>query len=144
MGLCFSYVGAYPVVSQWFDEKRTLATSTAAAGGGAGGFAWSLATGAMIEHLGIAWASRITAVVMFVINFACALAIKDRNKEIKAQQKPFDYHLLKRPEFLLLVFWIFFYMFTYIIVNLLFQTTPRAWGSTTGKLLYQRQWSTWE
>lgn len=62
---------------------------------------YSLATEAMIESLGVQWAFRILGILAFVVNFICAILMKDRNKAIGASQLAFDYRLFMKAEFLL-------------------------------------------
>ena len=71
---------------------------------------YSLAANAMIQSIGLGWAFRILGILAFVVNFICAILIKDRNKAIGAKQLSFDYRLLKRFEYILLLGWGIFSM----------------------------------
>jgi MFS family permease len=121
-GLCFGwgcsflYVGAIPIIPQWFSKRRTFANAIAAAGSGLGGLVWSLGTDSMIQHIGLSWAFRITAICVFVVNGICAALMKDRNDMAKPNQKAFDLSLLRRVEFLLLIGWAFLSTFGYTVV----------------------------
>lgn len=115
-GMGFLFVGTVGVVPQWFTKRRSLANGVGTAGSGIGGMVYSLATNAMIQSIGISWAFRILGILAFTVNFICAILIKDRNKAIGASQLAFDYQLLKRKEFLLLLGWGFFSMLGYIVL----------------------------
>ena len=104
------------MVPQWFTRRRAFANSIASSGSGMGGLIWCLATGAMIQSLGLSWSFRITAIVAFTVNVTCALLMKDRNKNIKPNQRAFDIALLKNLEFVLLLIWGFFSMLGYTIL----------------------------
>ena len=102
---------------------------------------YSLATGAMIESIGLAWAFRVLGILAFAVTFICAMLIKDRNKAIGASQLAFDYRLFRRYEFVIMECWGFFSILGYIV--LLFSLpnyasnvglTPSQ-GSTIGALL---------
>ncbi|KXJ89203.1 major facilitator superfamily domain-containing protein [Microdochium bolleyi] len=112
MGLCF--VASAPVPAQWFDKKRSLASSIAAAGSGFGGLCYSIATNAMIQSLGLAWTFRVLAVICIVVNSVAAFVIKDRNAATGSVHHLFKADLLKRPEYLLYEFWLIFSMFGYV------------------------------
>ena len=106
----FLFVGSVGVVPQWFTTRRSLANSIGTAGSGIGGMMYSLAANAMIQSIGLGWAFRILGILAFVVNFICAILIKDRNKAIGAKQLSFDYRLLKRFEYILLLGWGIFSM----------------------------------
>ncbi|KAL8962258.1 MAG: hypothetical protein Q9193_001311 [Seirophora villosa] len=140
-GMGYLFVGSVGVVPQWFTTKRSFANGIATAGSGIGGLMYNLATNAMIQSLGVAWAFRILGILAFTVNVICALLIKDRNKAIGSSQLAFDYTLFARPEYLLLLGWGFFSMLGYIV--LLFSLpsyatsiglSPRQ-GSIVGALL---------
>lgn len=116
IGMGFLFVGSVGIVPQWFSKKRSLANGFAAGGSGIGGLIYSLATNAMIQSIGLAWAFRVLGIIAFVVNFVCAILIRDRNKQIGATQLAFDYRLFKRAEFLLLLGWGFFSMLGYIVL----------------------------
>ncbi|KEF56497.1 uncharacterized protein A1O9_06684, partial [Exophiala aquamarina CBS 119918] len=115
-GCSFLYVGSVGIVPQWFDRRRSFATAIAAAGSGVGGLAYSLGTEAMIRDINLAWAFRITAIISGVMNVACTLLMRDRNKHIIPNQKAFDVQLLKRYEFLLILTWAFFSTFGFTLI----------------------------
>ena len=115
-GMGFLFVGTVGVVPQWFTRRRSLANGIGTAGSGIGGMVYSLATNAMIQSIGLSWAFRVLGIVAFVVNFICAIIIKDRNKAIGASQLAFDYRLFKRKEYLLLQGWGFFSMLGYVVL----------------------------
>ncbi|MCJ1394039.1 Tubulin beta chain (Beta tubulin) [Xylographa bjoerkii] len=115
-GMGFLFVGTVGVVPQWFTKRRSLANGIGTAGSGIGGMVYSLATNAMIQSIGLSWAFRVLGIVAFVVNFICAIVIKDRNKAIGASQLAFDYRLFKRKEYLLLQGWGFFSMLGYVVL----------------------------
>lgn len=102
-GMGFLFVGSVGIVPQWFTTKRSLANGIATAGSGLGGLIYSLATGAMIPSIGLAWAFRVLGIVACVVNGICAMLVKDRNKAIGSSQLAFDAQLFKRTEYLLLL-----------------------------------------
>ena len=112
----FLFVGSVGVVPQWFTKRRSLANGIGTAGSGIGGMAYSLATNAMIESIGLGWAFRVLGIVSFSVNFVCAILIKDRNKAIGATQLAFDYRLFKRTEYLLVLGWGSFSMLGYVVL----------------------------
>ncbi|KKY25737.1 putative mfs transporter [Phaeomoniella chlamydospora] len=116
VGMGFVFVGSVGIVPQWFSSKRSLATAIAASGSGAGGLTYSLATHAMISHLGLPWAFRILGILAFVFNLIPSNILRDRNFATGAKLKPLDFHLLKRPEFILHQLWTFFSMLGYVIL----------------------------
>ena len=116
LGLGFLFVGSVGIIPQWFTSRRSLANGIGTAGSGLGGLTYSLATGTMIETIGLAWAFRILGVVAFAVNFVCVMLIRDRNKTIGASQSAFDYRLFKRYEFVIMQCWGFFSILGYIVL----------------------------
>ncbi|KAK3337367.1 major facilitator superfamily domain-containing protein [Cercophora scortea] len=116
MGLGFCFTATVGVVPQWFTKRRSFANAISTGGSGFGGLVYSLATDAMIRNLGLAWSFRILAVISFVVNGACTLTLRDRNKAVGAIHIAFHIDLLKRPEFLLYIGWGFFAIISYVIV----------------------------
>jgi MFS family permease len=56
------------------------------------------------------------AVIAFVVNTACALLIRDRNKQIGSSQLSFDYRLFKKPQFVGLLAFGFLSMLGYVVL----------------------------
>jgi MFS family permease len=116
LGLGFCFTSTVGVVPQWFTKRRSFANSVATCGSGFGGLIYALGTNAMISNLGLAWAFRILAILAFVVNGACSLVLRDRNKAVGAVHIPFHKDLFKRLEFWLFVGWGFFGLLGYVIV----------------------------
>jgi len=121
-GVCFGlgmgllFVSSVGIVPQWFTTRRSLANGIAAAGSGIGGLVYSLATGAMLKSIGLAWTFRTLGVLAFVVNFICTLLIKDRNKAIGSTVNAFEVKLFARLEYLLLCGFGFFSMLGYVVL----------------------------
>lgn len=110
----FLFVGSVGIPSLWFTTKRSLANGITASGSGLGGLLYSLAAGAMIESIGIAWCFRVLGILALAVNAICITLIRDRHKIIGSRHKAFDIRLFKRPEYLLLNGYGFFSMLGYI------------------------------
>jgi MFS family permease len=121
-------VGSVSIIPQWFDKQKSFANAIASAGSGLGGLIWCLVTGRMIPILGHHWSLRITAIVAFTVNFTCALLMKDRNKQINPYQRAFDFGLLRRYEFLLLIAWGIFSLLGYTILLFALPTQSLSLG----------------
>ncbi|KAI4609608.1 uncharacterized protein J4E87_011034 [Alternaria ethzedia] len=115
-GIGFLYIPCLPVLSQWFDRKRSLANGISAAGSGVGGAAFTWGTEAIIQRFSIGWALRITGIIAFVANLTATVFIRDRNKAIRPSQLGFDTKLLRRYEVVLLLAWVFISMLGYIVL----------------------------
>lgn len=119
-GLCFGFGMGFifnatvGIIPQWFDKRRSFANSIGTAGSGIGGLIYSLATDAMIRNLGLGWAFRILAIVSCSVCAVCALLLKDRNKAVGSVHNAFDFRLLKRTHFVLVLGWGCFSMIGYI------------------------------
>ncbi|KAF2088932.1 MFS general substrate transporter [Saccharata proteae CBS 121410] len=115
-GMGFLFVGSVGVVPQWFTTRRSLANGIAAAGSGLGGLMYSLATNAMIQHIGLGWAFRVLGICAFVVNTTAAFLLKDRNSKVGSSQLAFDHRLFRRFEFVLLLIFGFLSMLGYIVL----------------------------
>lgn len=115
-GMGFLFTSSVGTISQWFSVKRSVANGIAAAGSGIGGLIFSLSIQSIIQTHGVAWAFRIVAICVFCVNSICTLLIRDRNKLVNPSQRAFDFALLKRFEFLLVLAWGFFSMLGYIVI----------------------------
>ncbi|KAJ9604612.1 hypothetical protein H2200_010726 [Cladophialophora chaetospira] len=114
LGVGFVYVPSIAVLSQWFAKRRSLANGVSAAGSGIGGLIFSFAIGAIIDHLGVKWALRITGITALLADFIAAILIRHRNRIIQPKQRPFDLDLVCRFDVLLLLSWAFLSMLGYI------------------------------
>ncbi|KAI8664003.1 MFS domain-containing protein [Fusarium keratoplasticum] len=114
MGLLFSPAAA--IVPQWFSTHRSLATSISASGSGLGVLIYSVASGAMIQKLGVPWTLHVLGIVAFVVKTLCACLVKDRSSAIGSTHLAFDTRLLRRSEFLLLLGFSWFSMLAYVIL----------------------------
>ncbi|KAF2746418.1 MFS general substrate transporter [Sporormia fimetaria CBS 119925] len=130
LGMGFLFVGSVVIAPQWFTTKRSLANGISAAGSGLGGLVYSLAAQAMIKNLSLAWAFRILGIVSCVVNLACSLIVRDRNKEIGSSQLGFDYRLFRKLEFLGLLAFGFLSMLGYIVLLFSLPSYARSIGLT--------------
>jgi MFS family permease len=115
-GMGFLFVGSVGIVPQWFTTRRSLANGFSTCGSGLGGLIYSLATGAMLQTIGLAWAFRVLGIVACVVNTICSLLIRDRNKAVGSSQLSFDHKLFKRPEYLLLCGYGWFSILAYVVL----------------------------
>lgn len=116
-GMGFLFLGTIGVVPQWFTKRRSLAAGLASAGAGTGGFVYNLSVNSMIRNISLPWAYRILAIVAFTTNITCASFIKDRNRQIGAVQKTFDYKLFTNIDFVALASWSFLSIIGYVILS---------------------------
>ncbi|KAK4993395.1 hypothetical protein LTR66_006009 [Elasticomyces elasticus] len=114
IGIGLMFIPSSAILPQWFLKRRSLANGISSAGSGIGGIAFSLGTNAMIEHVGLPWALRITGLICLVANLAATLLLRDRNHLVRPPQLGFAVHLLKRYDVLLLLSWAFVVMFGYM------------------------------
>ncbi|KAK4162540.1 major facilitator superfamily domain-containing protein [Cladorrhinum sp. PSN259] len=133
IGLGFCFTSTVGLVPQWFTKKRSFANGIAAAGSGFGGLTYSLATNAMITNLGLAWAFRILAILAFVVNGACSLVLKDRNKAVGAKHIAFHVDLFKLKEYWLFLGWGFFSLLSYVIIVFSIADYARQVGFTASQ-----------
>lgn len=108
------YIPSIPVLSQWFDKKRSLANGISAAGSGIGGLIFSFMDGSIIQKISLPWALRLTAIISGSILTIAILLIRNRNEAIQPSQRGFDVKLLRRLDVLLLLSWAFLSMLGYI------------------------------
>jgi len=116
LGIGFQYITYVGILPQWFSKRRSFANAMSTSGSGVGGLIYSLATNAMIQSIGLAWAFRVLAIIACTVNLICTCLIRDRNKAVGSIQLAFDWKLLKRVEYLLLLGWGFFSMLAYIML----------------------------
>lgn len=116
LGIGFIYIPSIPILSQWFEARRSLANGISAAGSGFGGALFAWGTGALIDASSVRAALWFTGALTFTLTGIATALIRDRNKYIKPPQLAFDTTLLKRYDVLLLLAWAFILMFGYIIL----------------------------
>lgn len=116
IGMGFLFVGSVGIVPQWFTTRRSLANGFSTCGSGLGGLIYSLATGAMLQTIGLAWAFRVLGIVACVVNTICSLLLRDRNKAVGSSQLSFDAKLFKRAEYLLLCGYGWFSILAYVVL----------------------------
>ena len=129
-GMGFLFVGSVGIIPQWFTTKRSIANAISAAGSGFGGLVWSLSAQAMIDNLGLPWTFRIIGIVCCVVNLTCSNIVKDRNKQVGARNRSFDWELLRRPEVIILQLFSWFSMLGYVTVLFSLPSYARQIGLT--------------
>jgi hypothetical protein len=87
----------------------------------------------MISNLGLAWAFRILAILAFVVNGACSLTLRDRNKAVGAKHIPFHAPLFRKLEFWLYISWGFFSLMGYVIVVFSITDYAQSMGFTASQ-----------
>ncbi|KXS93828.1 hypothetical protein AC579_10627 [Pseudocercospora musae] len=115
-GMGFLFVATVGIPAQWFTTRRSLANGVSACGSGFGGLVYSLAAGAMLKSLGLAWTFRVLGILAFGVNTICAILVRDRNKIIGSSQNASDVQLFKRVEYLLLGGYGWFSMLGYVVL----------------------------
>lgn len=124
IGIGFIYIPSLPILSQWFESRRSLANGISSAGSGFGGALFAWATGSIIEAFSVGTALWATGILTFILTGIATCLIRDRNKYIKPPQLAFDIQLLKRYDVRMLLLWAFITMFGYI--TLLFSLSDFA------------------
>ncbi|KAF1822651.1 MFS general substrate transporter [Dissoconium aciculare CBS 342.82] len=124
LGIGFIYVPSLPILSQWFEARRSLANGIASSGSGFGGALFAWATGAIIDAFGLQWALCATGLITFFLLVIATSLLRDRNKYIRPPQLAFDTSLLTRYDVQLLLAWSFVSMLGYI--TLLFSLSDFA------------------
>ncbi|KAL1581693.1 hypothetical protein WHR41_09610 [Cladosporium halotolerans] len=82
LGIGFIYVPSLPILSQWFQARRSLANGLASAGSGFGAILFVWSTKAVIDALGLRWALCITGIITFALSTIGTGLLRDRNKDI--------------------------------------------------------------
>ncbi|EMC97430.1 hypothetical protein BAUCODRAFT_121883 [Baudoinia panamericana UAMH 10762] len=114
LGIGFIYIPSLPILSQWFDARRSLANGISSSGSGFGGALFAWVTSAIIDALGLRWALCITGIMTFALASIATAMVRDRNRYIKPPQLALDLTLLARYDVLLLLAWSFVSMLGYI------------------------------
>ncbi|PYH85675.1 MFS general substrate transporter [Aspergillus uvarum CBS 121591] len=122
-GVCFGtgmgviYMTYLGIPAQWFERKRSIANAIPAAGAGTGGIIYSLAIQSMIENIGLGWTYRTLALVSLTANLVSAAFLRDRHKATASRHTAFQFPLLRRAEFVLLLGWAIFSTLGFVAVN---------------------------
>jgi hypothetical protein len=95
-------------------RRRSLASGIGAAGSGIGDLTFSLATGAMIENIGLEWSLHVIGILTRIANTLAAPFIRGRNAIMRPPQLAFGTKLLRRFDVLVLLSWAFISMLGYI------------------------------
>jgi MFS family permease len=98
LGAGLVWLPAAPVLPAWFSKKRSLAQGIASSGSGSIGVVYAVATTPMIENVGLPWALRITGLTSFVMLVVSTFLMRDRNKKIRPDIRPFDTRMLRNPK----------------------------------------------
>ncbi|RTE73717.1 hypothetical protein BHE90_011850 [Fusarium euwallaceae] len=115
-GVGFILIASQNVVPQWFHRRRGLATGLAAVGTGAGGLLYAMVAGQMIQQMGVGWAIRVLAIVSGVVNTACSITVRTRDKVIHPKYSLFNFDLFRQRRYLLLLGFSFFSMLGEIVI----------------------------
>jgi MFS family permease len=137
MGCGLIYVPSLPIVSQWFNKRRGLANGITSAGSGIGGLAMSFAIQTAIEKLGIAWALRITGIVVLAVNVPACVVLRTRDNYIFPNRKVFDLVLFRRYDVFLFLSWGFVMMFGYTTLTYSLSDYGRSIGLSSSRAGYQ-------
>lgn len=131
MGLLYIVCSYIP--AQWFSTKRSLAAGLTTMGSGWGGVVYSLAARAMISNIGLPWAFRVLAIVSFVVNMIGAFLIREPNSHPGVKPVAFDWHLLRRLDFLLVTGWAALSIMMFIITVFSISDYARSVGLTANR-----------
>ncbi|ODV89485.1 hypothetical protein CANCADRAFT_32724 [Tortispora caseinolytica NRRL Y-17796] len=97
-GLIFNV--AMTVPPKWFFKHRGIAVGISTAGTGVGGVAFAIGTASMITNLGIGWSFRITAIIATTLLVIVGSFLKYPPEQTHHLFKPFQFDILKKPEYL--------------------------------------------
>lgn len=114
VGIGCMVIPSTAALSQWFSARRSIANGIGSAGSGIGGAVFTWGTAAAIRHVGVDWALRITGLVALSTTLAATFVVRDRNAHVQPSQLAFDVSLLRRPDVVLLLLWVFVSMFGYV------------------------------
>ncbi|KAJ2745585.1 hypothetical protein H4S06_005321 [Coemansia sp. BCRC 34490] len=98
IGASLVFIPATSIPSQWFTERRALAVGVVVAGSGIGGLWLTPATNGMIDSLGTGWALRITGIIVFAVNSAASLFMRNR-LSIRSREKIVDFTVFRDIRF---------------------------------------------
>lgn len=104
-GMGMMYITASAVLPQWFQRRRSLALGIASSGAGVGGLAYNLGVGAGLDSIGWRMTYRVLAISTLLINLACTILLKDRNKFVLPTSRSFNLREFDHVETWLITFW---------------------------------------
>ncbi|CAK4021049.1 related to MFS transporter (Mch2) [Lecanosticta acicola] len=104
-GMGFLYITASAVLPQWFSKRRSLAVGIASSGAGFGGLAYNLGAGAGLEKIGWRWTYIVLAISTAVVNFTCAILLKDRNQNIQPNKRMVNAREFAHVSTCLIILW---------------------------------------
>ncbi|KAJ2783889.1 hypothetical protein H4R18_001445 [Coemansia javaensis] len=76
VGAALTFLPAAVIPSQWFERRRGLATGIVNLGIGTGGIVWTQFDHLLIRRLSVAWALRITSIVVFIVCMSSLMLIR--------------------------------------------------------------------
>ncbi|ORZ26895.1 major facilitator superfamily domain-containing protein [Lobosporangium transversale] len=130
-GASLAFFPSLSLPSQWFKERRGLATGIAVAGGGFGGLVISPATTSMFSSIGYRWTVRTVAFIHLAVLIPAALLFKARTTlTVPRKQAIVDFSVLKEKRFLILVALCFFVANGYFNPYYYFPTYVQKRGSS--------------
>ncbi|CCM05470.1 uncharacterized protein FIBRA_07691 [Fibroporia radiculosa] len=115
LGASLAFIPSASLPSQWFYNKRSLATAIGSSGSGIGAVILSPVVQAIINHSSIAWALRFLGFLSFVFGLGGVVMIRQRLvAKKKVQYKVFDFSILKVPGYPLYLAYAFLQFFGYV------------------------------
>lgn len=66
--------------AQYFKKRRGLANGFVFAGGGIGGFVWSMSMDGLLRRVGTAWTFRILGFITLAVTLPAAMLLKERTR----------------------------------------------------------------
>lgn len=103
------FMTAYPLPTQWFVQKRSMAVGFTSAGGGLGGAAFSIIIQKLVARWGLPWAFRVMGLCLLVAGLPCAWFLIDgpiitqRNVTNDVAPTPQDTSIFRNRQFLWLL-----------------------------------------
>jgi hypothetical protein len=97
----------------------------------------SFAIQATIEKLGIAWALRITGIVVIAVNVPACVVLRTRDNYVFPNRKAFDLVLFRRYDVFLFLSWAFVMMFGHITLTYSISDYGRSIDLSSSRAGYQ-------
>ena len=124
LGASMCFAPSLAVPSHWFSRRLGLAAGFAVAGSGIGGLAFSPLIQTLINRFGVAWALRVIAAVLFVLNSVASYLCKARLPRRQRASERFNWKPLKSKEFLAIATMFEFTSLSHLIPYFLMPCTP--------------------